>query len=141
VIDEEFARANQLFLFGRNARTGRTEVVDRDWRPVKAELLRQLAWGGLPQIELVDDDHGGRGELLLRHRYDGRDLQLAQAGETLKQVARLWGRPAHLLTLEEGQGRKLSSDGEEVKLLDTAAVAADSAPEADEGAGEQRASA
>ena len=120
LVDEEFARKNQLFLFGKNARTGRTEVLDRDWREVKEKLLQDLAWGGLPQIELVEDDHEGRGELLLVHRHDGRDLQLAHAGETLKNVARMWKKPVHLLTLEEGQGKKLTCDGASIKASDAA---------------------
>jgi stage V sporulation protein R len=98
-------------VFGRNSRTVRTEVLDRGWQQVKEKLLQELAWGGLPQIELVDDDCEGRGELLLRHHHDGRDLQLAHAGETLEHVARVWRKPVHLLTQEEGSGRKLTSDG------------------------------
>ena len=119
VFDEPFVRKNQLFVYGRNHRTGRTEVIDRDWIEVKQRLLQQLAWGGLPQIELVDDDHEGREELHLVHHHDGRDLDLRAAGETLRQVALLWGRPAHLSTSEEGQGRTLSTDGEEIRVTDT----------------------
>lgn len=122
VFDESFAQKNQLFIYGRNHRTGRTEVLDRDWIEVKQKLLQQLAWGGLPQIELVDDDFEGREELHLVHRHDGRDLDLRAAGETLRQVALLWGRPAHLSTSEEGQGRRLTSDGQEIRTTDTSGV-------------------
>jgi stage V sporulation protein R len=115
VVDEEFATQNELFVFGKNSRTGRTEVLDRSWLQVKEKLLQELAWGGLPQVELVEDDFEGRGELLLVHHHDGRDLQLAHAGETLKSLALLWQRPVHLATLEESQGRRLSSDGKQVK--------------------------
>ncbi len=120
LVDEEFAHEHQLFLYSRNPRSGKMEVEDRDWRKIKEQLLLGLTWGGMPQIELVDADGEGGGELVLRHRHDGRDLQLAMAGETLKSLARLWGRPVHLLTLEEGQGRRLTSDGEEVRMVDTA---------------------
>jgi stage V sporulation protein R len=115
LVDEEFATRNELFVFGKNSRTGRTEVLDRSWMQVKEKLLQELAWGGLPQIELVGADYEGRGELVLQHRHDGRDLQLAHAGETLKSLAELWGKPVHLLTLEEGQGRRITSDGKQVK--------------------------
>jgi stage V sporulation protein R len=115
IVDEDFATKNELFVFGKNSRTGRTEVLDRSWLQVKEKLLQELAWGGLPQIELVDDDFEGRGELHLIHRHDGRDLQLAHAGETLKSLSLLWKRPVHLTTLEEGQGRRLTSDGKQVK--------------------------
>lgn len=111
IVDEDFARRNSLFVYGKNGRTGRNEVVERDWHAVKERLLLDLAWGGLPQIEIVDDDEGGRGELTLRHHHDGRDLQLAHAGETLKNVAKMWGRRVHLVTQEDGNGRRLSTDG------------------------------
>lgn len=130
LVDESFAQKSQLFLYGKNARTGRTEVLDRDWREVKEKLLQELAWGGLPQIEIVDDDKDGRGELELLHRHDGRDLDLAHAAETLKQLQRLWKRPVHLLTLEEGQGRRLTCDGNGVKTSEAAVPGAKPASEA-----------
>ena len=44
IVDEEFARKNSLFVFGKNGRTGRTEVMERDWHAVKERLLLDLAW-------------------------------------------------------------------------------------------------
>jgi stage V sporulation protein R len=130
IVDEEFARRNSLFLFGKNGRTGRTEVMDRGWQAVKERLLLDLAWGGLPRIEVVEEDHDGRGELLLQHHHDGRDLQLAHAGETLKNLARMWGKPVHLLTQEEGAGRKLKSAGKELESLETQLEGASKSTEA-----------
>jgi len=115
IVDEEFVARNALFLFGKNGRTGRTEVVDREARAVKERLLQDLSWGGLPQIELVDDDHAGRGELILRHHHDGRDLQLSHAAETLKSLSRLWGASVHFETREESSVRWISSDGAEIR--------------------------
>jgi stage V sporulation protein R len=122
LADEEFAQKSSLFVFGRNSRTGRTEVLERDWKTVKEKLLQEFSWAGLPRIELVDDDHEGRGELALQHHHDGRDLELAAAGETLKTLAQLWRKPVHLYTLEEGAARHLSSDGKEVRLSEPAAA-------------------
>jgi len=119
VVDEEFAHRSNLFLYNRNPRTGRMEVADRDWQAIKSELLASMAGGGAPQIELVDRDYEGREELLLVHRFDGRELQLDQAGETLKQVAQLWKRPCHLETQADGQTVRLTSDGVEVKSVET----------------------
>ena len=111
LVDEGFIERQQMFVYGRNARSGRTELVDRDWRKVKARLLQDLAWGGLPQIELVAVDP--EGELVLEHRHDGRDLQLAQARDTLLRLGAIWKGPVRLTTLEEGQGRRLvCKDGE-----------------------------
>ena len=118
IVDEEFVARHALFLFGKNGRTGRHEVESREFKSVKERLLQDLSWGGLPRIELVDDDHAGRGELVLRHHHDGRDLQLSHAAETLKSVARLWGSSAHLETREEQTARWIWSDGVEVRTGD-----------------------
>ena len=119
VVDEGFARRSNLFLYHRNPRTGRMEIADRDWKPIKAQLLASMTGGGVPQIELSDADFEGRGELLLRHHFDGRELQLDQAGETLRQVAMLWKRPCHLATQAEGSPLRLSTDGKEVTRVET----------------------
>ena len=118
VVDEEFAIRNQLFVYQRNSRSGRNEVAERDWRSIKQELLRSLTWGGVPQIELIGD-RGAEGELTLLHHHDGRDLKLDEAGELLRQLATLWKRPVHLLTMEENQGRRVSSEGEKVDVVES----------------------
>jgi stage V sporulation protein R len=131
LVDEEFAAKSELFLYSKNPRTGRMEVSGRDWQKIKKQLLCELASGGLPQIELVQRDFGGQGELLLRHRFDGRELQLDQAGETLRSLARLWGRTCHLETLIEGQPLRIKSDGEEISRVEQSPSA--STPPAGEG--------
>lgn len=117
VVDEEFAARNQLFVYRTNARTGRNEVTDRTWTAVKEQLLRELAWCGSPRIELneVNEDR----ELVLVHHHEGRDIKFDEAGEILGQLARLWRRPVHLMTLDQGQGRRLTHDGQELSLLET----------------------
>ena len=127
LVDEDFARRSNLFLYERNARTGRMEVANRDWRAIKEQLLASMAGGGAPQIELVEADLEGRGELLLAHRFDGRELQLDQAGQTLRVLAGLWGRPCHLTTTADGQSLRIWTDGGEVRRVETA----EGAPEQD----------
>jgi stage V sporulation protein R len=90
-----------------------------DYAAAKARLLQELSWGGLPQIGLVAVDADGAAELVLAHKHDGRDLKLAQARETLKALAALWGRQVHLLTIENGQGRRLVATASDVKTLET----------------------
>ena len=119
LFDEGFCARNELFLFGRNPRSGRTEVLDRDWRKVKERLLQDLSWGGLPQIELAGVDGEGGGRLALVHRHDGRDLQLAAAGDSLRNLSAVWGGPVELATLEEGQGRRLRCEDGEISVLET----------------------
>ena len=117
VMDEEFAASSQLFLVQQDARSGAAQVGTRDWQAVKAKLLENLAWCGAPRVELVGVDVDGRGELLLQHHHDGRDMEISEAGELLQHVATLWGAPVQLLTQVEDQGRKVSVEGGEVRVV------------------------
>jgi len=111
LVDEEFAEANLRSLVpppGEGA-------VAPGWAALKSWLLQQLAWGGLPQIELVELD-AESGELLFVHHHDGRDLQLARARDTLRNVAALWKRPVALYTVLEKQGKKLVVQNGEAKV-------------------------
>jgi stage V sporulation protein R len=115
LVDQAFVERQRMFLFGANQRTGRTEVIDRDWRAVKERLLTDLAWSGGPRIELVSIDGG---ELALAHHHDGRDLHLGKAREALQRVAELWRAPATLVTVQEGGARRLRCASGEVTVED-----------------------
>jgi len=119
-ITPEFAEEQKLYVYGINQATGRAEIVDRDWRKVKESLLNALTNFGQPIIEVVDANHGNRGELLLRHRWTGADLQFEQALETMKNLYRLWRRPVAMETAEEGKPRRLVFDGEEARIVEAA---------------------
>ena len=117
LVDEEFTNRHVRPILPQAAGEAPGEF---DWRAAKSWLLHQLAWGGLPQIQLVGVDTEGEGELLLVHHHDGRDLQLGRAQETLRNLAAFWRRPVHLLTLLEQQGKKLVVSGqEEMVVIDT----------------------
>lgn len=122
LVDEEFV----LDYHGLGPDDGRrARDAGLDWVLWKEKLLSELAWGGQPRIELVDRDGGGRGTLVLRHRHDGRDLQLAQAAETLRNLEGLWGAPVELLTKADGVGRRLSVHGGELEVAELEAAASE----------------
>jgi stage V sporulation protein R len=110
LVDEEFAEAHLRALVPPPAEG----AAPPDWRALKSFVLQQLAWGGLPQIELVESESAG--ELLFVHHHDGRDLQLARARDTLRNVAALWQRPVALYTILEKQGKKLVVHGSEASV-------------------------
>ncbi len=115
LADEEFT---ERFLRPKTSRgvgaPGEGESEVPGWREVKAGLLHSLSWGGLPQIELTGI--GPEGELELVHHHDGRDLQLGATGESLKYMAAIWKAPVRLLTLEEGEGRRLVAREDEITI-------------------------
>ncbi len=118
VMDEEFIERSSLFVaeHGRGGEGAR--IGTRDHRRVKQELLRSLAWGGQPRIELVEVASGGRRDLVLQHHHDGRDLKLDEASAVLKTIEELWRAPVQLLTTEGDQERRLTADGGEVEVRD-----------------------
>jgi stage V sporulation protein R len=97
-------------------RTGEYVIVDRDYRKVKQQLLWSLTNFGQPRISVIDANYANRGELYLYHEWNGLDLQFQFANETLKNLFTLWGRPVHIETREEGEGRLISFDGETLEF-------------------------
>ncbi|MEY2746084.1 MAG: hypothetical protein RL112_1126 [Planctomycetota bacterium] len=110
LVDEDFAARVELF-----APSPGPDGKQRSWREKKEELLRALSNGASPRIELVEDDHLRRGELLLAHHHDGRDLEAASARAVLENLARLWGRPVHLDTVARGSAARLTARPESAR--------------------------
>jgi stage V sporulation protein R len=60
--------------------------------------------GGIPAITPVAVE---KGELILEHDYDGRELELGYAKETIKHVAGLWGDGVKIRTKLDGKEKLL----------------------------------
>ena len=115
-VTPEFAEDQKLFVYGVNQSTGQLEIVDRDYRKVKDQLLTALTNFGNPIIRVVEGNFRNRGELYLVHDWAGQDLQQDHAQLTLRNLHKLWGRPVHIETMEGGKGRLLSFDGEQATV-------------------------
>jgi len=117
-LNEEFCERLKLYTYGYDSRSGQYVVVDRDWRKVKQRLLFSLTNMGQPIVQVVDANYANRGELYLKHRFEGVPLDIEKARDTLRNLHRLWRRPVHLETAEEDErGRLLSYDGAEHKSV------------------------
>jgi stage V sporulation protein R len=114
-LNEEFCERLKLFVYGYDGRTGRHVLVSRDWRKVKERLLFSLTNMGQPIIHVVDANYANRGELYLKHRYEGVPLDPEKARDTLKNLHRVWRRPVHMETEDDDHGRLFSYDGAEGK--------------------------
>src|SRR5205823_4184309 len=112
-MNEEFCNQQKLFTYAFNRRTGQYEIVDRDWRKVKQQLLFGLTNFGNPIISVEDANYENRGELLLTHQHEGIDLQYEKAVETLKNLHLFWRRPVHIYTKYNTQPKLLTYDGRE----------------------------
>ncbi|MEN0110759.1 MAG: SpoVR family protein [Planctomycetota bacterium] len=110
----DFVREQRLFKFGWNDSAEQYEIESRAFPQVKAQLLASLTNAGRPIIEVVDGNHANRGELALRHRYHGAEIDAAEAADTLRHLHRLWTRPVHIETVLGDEPTVLSFDGTEV---------------------------
>lgn len=117
-MNEEFCERQKLFTYAYNRRTGQYEIVDRDWRKVKTQLLFGLTNFGNPTITVEDANFENRGEILLAHKHEGVDLEYDKAAETLRSVFAIWKRPAHILTKYNMQAKLLTFDGKEFREKD-----------------------
>ncbi len=118
-ITPEFAEAQKLFVYGRDQASGEVVIVDRNFEPVKQQLLSALTNFGNPIIRVLDANFENRGELLLDHQWAGVDLQFDAAMMTLASVHAIWQRPVHLRTAEGGKRKMLtvSAEGSETRDL------------------------
>ena len=118
-LTEDFCRKQKFFVYARDERKEAWVIESRDFAKVKEALLAGLTNVGHPLIRVIDGNFGNRGELLLQHLHEGRDLRFDFAKETLTCVFRLWKRPVHLDTCTEGLEERLTYDGTshtEIKL-------------------------
>ncbi|HEX8108222.1 MAG TPA: SpoVR family protein, partial [Kofleriaceae bacterium] len=110
-IDEfftlEFCIEQKFYSFGFSERSGNWEIMSREFKKVKDQLLRMLTNRGQPVILVEDGNFENRSELLLRHIHEGIDLDAGQARDTLRNTSKLWTRPVSLLTKVEGKGKLL----------------------------------
>ena len=60
----------------------------------------------------MDADFHGNTELLLKHQFEGQELDIPYAQKTLEYVQYIWSRPVHLDTILDEQPMRLSYNGE-----------------------------
>jgi len=95
-LTEEFVERHNMYHYRRDPHTGEVRIVTRDFDTIKQTLLYRIANMGQPYIYVVDANYLNRGELYLAHQWNGLDIEIASATETLRNLRRVWGRPVHL---------------------------------------------
>jgi stage V sporulation protein R len=114
-IDEfltlDFCRQHRLFSFGYNPDSNNYEIESRKFEQVKQRLLFNLTNLGRPRIFVRDGNYRNRGELFLEQCYQGVELHMEQAHDTLASLQRLWQRPVHVQMVLRDEPVVLSYDG------------------------------
>nr|MDQ2688218.1 SpoVR family protein [Armatimonadota bacterium] len=85
-------------------------VQDTDWRRVRDSIVDSMTNFGQPVITVEDGDYKRRGELLLKHAYDGKALDPDYTERVLKNIQKLWGRAVHLDTVMDDNPLILTCD-------------------------------
>lgn len=112
-LTPEFCARQKLFTFAHNPRANEWQVASRDFQAVKQKLLFQLTNRGQPVIEVEDANFRNRSELLLRHRYDGVDLDERYGKATLRNLFSIWKRPVHIVTKRSDKDILMSFNGKD----------------------------
>ncbi|MGF1579852.1 MAG: SpoVR family protein [Gemmataceae bacterium] len=112
-LTPEFCVKYGLFSYAYDEHMGQYYIESRNFEQIKKRLLFSLTNFGKPWIYVVDGNYRNRGELLLQHEYNGIDLQLDKAADTLANIQFLWNRPVHIQTIVEDKPTLLTFDGTE----------------------------
>ncbi|CCQ36633.1 SpoVR family protein [Natronomonas moolapensis 8.8.11] len=100
-LTEEFVETNEYFTYEFTHTTGDFRATSTAAEDVKKKLMLQFTNFGKPTIAVHDGNFRNRNELLLAHHYNGVQLDLQQAKQTLERVFELWGRPVALKTIRK----------------------------------------
>ena len=94
-------------------------VQTTDWRKVRDGIVDSMTNFGQPILTVEDGDYKRRGELYLKHAFDGKALDPDYTGRVLKNIQKLWSRPVHLETVQDGQPTLISCDADGDIIEDT----------------------
>lgn len=75
------------------------KVTDKEWKNVRDSIVANMTYCGFPFLLVEDGDFNKRGELYIKHQYEGIELDVFYLERTLPHAYALWGRPVHLETV------------------------------------------
>jgi len=101
----EFCDKYEFFNWKRYP-NGDIKMEDRSFKEIKNGLLKKYANGGLPEIDLVDPNHKGKGYMLLEHNWQGSELYVPYVEAVLQSIYYFWNNDVYLTSK--------NSDGEEI---------------------------
>ncbi len=110
-LTPEFCAKHKMFSFAYNDSSNYYEIASREFEQIKQQLLHSLTNFGRPFIYVVDGNYKNRGELYLEHQYQGVELKMDYARDTLQNMEKLWSRPVHIATVIDEIPTVLSYDG------------------------------
>lgn len=111
-LTPEFCARHKMFSFAYNEEESTYEIASREFAEIKRQLLNNLTNHGRPFISVYDGNYRNRGELYLKHQYQGIELKQDSAQDTLVNLYKLWARPVHVETVIDDKPAVMSFDGQ-----------------------------
>ncbi|MDF2626774.1 MAG: SpoVR [Symbiobacteriaceae bacterium] len=112
-LTKELVERLDLFLFAKQGDEWR--ITATGWEKVRDGIVQQITNCGFPYIYAEDNDYNRRGELYLRHAFEGVELDNIYVKKTLPHVYHLWQRPVHLETVEDNHRVVYNFNGQDVE--------------------------
>lgn len=114
-LTEELVEKLDLYLYRKNVDRYEVTAARRQWEQVRDGIVRMITNSGIPYIYAEDYDYQKRGELYLKHGYEGVELDSHYLVKTLPHVYLIWGRPVHLETVEDERPVRYTYNGHDVE--------------------------
>lgn len=111
-LTKELCEELNLFQYGKKSfEFVIEEVSDEDgWKKIRDGIANDCGFGSIPYIRIIDLNRRDY-TLTLEHVFDGRELELSYAKETLKYLGTLWGHKVILKTKsKDGQVVQITCD-------------------------------
>lgn len=107
-LTQELCEELGLFQYAKKSFEFVVEEVsdDEGWKKIRDTIASTCGLGSIPYIRIIDLNRKD-GTLTLEHVFDGRELELLYAKETIKYLFDLWGQKVILKTKTK-EGREMS---------------------------------
>ena len=118
-LTRELCEVLHLFEFSQEkGYTTISEISDEQgWEKIRNTLCTIVGMSSIPVIRVVEVLSRIQ-TLVLEHEFDGRELDLGFAGETLKYVVDLWGHPVRLKTNLGGEKTILCDENKRLTTIE-----------------------
>lgn len=120
-LTKELCSELNLFKYNKKSFDYIVEEIsdDKGWKVIRDDLASECGMGNIPYIrvnEFLKKDN----TLILEHVFDGRELDISYARETIKYIQSLWGYAVRLITKTK-EGKKfviICSDQKNISIMD-----------------------
>ena len=112
-LTQDLCKELNLFQYYKNRDSYLiSEVADEEgWKKIRNNLALSAGLGSVPVIRVIEFNRNDN-TMILEHVYDGRELELNYAYETLKHVVDLWEGKVMLVTYIENKRKVILCDEE-----------------------------